>query len=69
MNTRIAPYTLQLGEVVSTIPTVGFNVETVKYRNTNLTVWDVGGKRLVVTTDGFRSRQDSRFVETLLPEH
>ena len=26
-------YRLQIGEVVSTIPTIGFNVETVKYKN------------------------------------
>merc|ERR1719221_1928185 len=37
-------YKLKLGEVVTTIPTVGFNVETVEYRNLNFTVWDVGGQ-------------------------
>ncbi|KAG6506867.1 hypothetical protein ZIOFF_032199 [Zingiber officinale] len=37
-------YKLKLGEVVTTIPTVGFNVETVEYRNINFTVWDVGGQ-------------------------
>ncbi|CAD5319422.1 unnamed protein product [Arabidopsis thaliana] len=26
-------YRLQMGEVVSTIPTIGFNVETVQYNN------------------------------------
>ncbi|KAJ8984746.1 hypothetical protein NQ317_005011 [Molorchus minor] len=31
-------------EIVRTIPTVGFNVETVEYKNTNFTVWDVGGQ-------------------------
>merc|ERR1719210_887379 len=35
-------YKLKLGEVVTTIPTIGFNVETVEYRNLNFTVWDVG---------------------------
>jgi ADP-ribosylation factor 1/2 len=35
-------YKLKLGEVVSTIPTLGFNVETVTYRNISFTVWDVG---------------------------
>merc|ERR1712039_908366 len=34
----------KLGEVVTTIPTIGFNVETVEYRNLNFTVWDVGGQ-------------------------
>ena len=37
-------YKLKLGEVVTTIPTIGFNVETVKYKNVDLTVWDVGGR-------------------------
>jgi len=37
-------YKLKLGEVVTTIPTIGFNVETVEYKNTNFTVWDVGGQ-------------------------
>ena len=35
---------LKLGEVVTTIPTIGFNVETVSYKNINFTVWDVGGQ-------------------------
>ena len=34
----------QLGENVTTIPTIGFNVETVQYRNVSFTVWDVGGQ-------------------------
>merc|ERR1712156_551596 len=37
-------YKLKLGEVVTTIPTIGFNVETVEYRNLSFTVWDVGGQ-------------------------
>ncbi|XP_034032549.1 ADP-ribosylation factor 4 [Thalassophryne amazonica] len=37
-------YKLKLGEVVTTIPTIGFNVETVEYRNICFTVWDVGGQ-------------------------
>merc|ERR1719382_1697553 len=37
-------YKLKLGEVVTTIPTVGFNVETVEYRNLAFNVWDVGGQ-------------------------
>ena len=30
---------LQIGEVVTTIPTVGFNVESVTYKNLNFNVW------------------------------
>merc|ERR1712146_353531 len=37
-------YKLNLGEVVTTIPTIGFNVETVEYKNVAITCWDVGGK-------------------------
>ena len=33
-----------MGEIVTTIPTIGFNVETVEYKNINFTVWDVGGQ-------------------------
>jgi ADP-ribosylation factor 1/2 len=29
---------------VTTIPTIGFNVETVEYKNISFTVWDVGGQ-------------------------
>uniref|UniRef100_A0A8C9GCB9 ADP-ribosylation factor-like protein 1 n=1 Tax=Piliocolobus tephrosceles TaxID=591936 RepID=A0A8C9GCB9_9PRIM len=35
---------MQLGEVVRTIPTIGFNVETVNYKNLKLQVWDLGGQ-------------------------
>jgi len=28
----------------TTIPTIGFNVETVEYKNISFTVWDVGGQ-------------------------
>mmetsp|Transcript_2239 Transcript_2239/g.2409 ORF Transcript_2239/g.2409 Transcript_2239/m.2409 type:complete len:91 (+) Transcript_2239:107-379(+) len=31
-------YKLKLGEVVTTIPTIGFNVETVEYKNLSFTV-------------------------------
>ena len=37
-------YKLKLGEVVNTIPTIGFNVETVEYKNIVFNVWDVGGQ-------------------------
>jgi len=37
-------YKLKLGELVTTIPTIGFNVETVKYGNVSFTMWDVGGQ-------------------------
>jgi small GTP-binding protein len=37
-------YNLKLGTVVTTIPTIGFNVETVEYKNITFTVWDIGGQ-------------------------
>ncbi|KAI0179407.1 ADP-ribosylation factor 6 [Hypoxylon sp. FL1284] len=37
-------YKLKLGQDVTTIPTVGFNVETVTYKNIKFNVWDVGGQ-------------------------
>jgi len=37
-------YTLPMLTVVTTIPTIGFNVETVEYKNISFTVWDVGGQ-------------------------
>ncbi|GKT23306.1 ADP-ribosylation factor 2 [Aduncisulcus paluster] len=40
-------YKLKLGDIVTTIPTIGFNVETVEYRKINFTVWDVGGQHKI----------------------
>ncbi len=36
-------FKLKLGEVVQSIPTIGFNVETVTFKNIKFNVWDVGG--------------------------
>merc|ERR1711916_364944 len=33
-----------MGEVISSVPTGGFNGEELKYKNLNFTVWDVGGQ-------------------------
>ena len=33
-----------MGEVVTTIPTIGFNVEQVTYKNLKFQVWDLGGQ-------------------------
>ncbi|KAL7640019.1 UNVERIFIED_CONTAM: hypothetical protein RMT77_009433 [Armadillidium vulgare] len=37
-------FKLKNDEFVSTIPTIGFNVETIEYKNFKFTVWDVGGQ-------------------------
>ena len=40
-------YKLKLGERVVTIPTIGFNVETVDVKGLSFTVWDVGGQEKI----------------------
>jgi len=40
-------YKLKLNTSVTTIPTVGFNVETVSYKNVKFNVWDVGGQEKI----------------------
>lgn len=37
-------YKMKLNEEVHTIPTIGFNVETVEHKNIKFTCWDVGGQ-------------------------
>jgi len=37
-------FKLKQNEFVQTIPTIGFNVETLEYKNIKFTVWDVGGQ-------------------------
>lgn len=37
-------YQLKRGEVITTIPTIGINVETLQFNNIDLTCWDVGGR-------------------------
>ena len=37
-------YKLRLNEVCTTIPTIGFNVERVEYKNLTMTIWDIGGQ-------------------------
>ncbi|MEW5310887.1 MAG: hypothetical protein WDW38_002643 [Sanguina aurantia] len=38
-------YKMHLGEVVVSQPTMGSNVEMVKYKNIHLEVWDLGGQQ------------------------
>ncbi len=35
---------LQEDEPVTTVPTIGFNVETLQYKNVKFQVWDLGGQ-------------------------
>jgi len=40
-------YKLKVGETVMTIPTIGFNVESIQYKNLKFTIWDVGGQQSI----------------------
>eukprot|EP01100_Stratorugosa_tubuloviscum_P011920 TRINITY_DN543_c0_g1_i1.p1 TRINITY_DN543_c0_g1~~TRINITY_DN543_c0_g1_i1.p1 ORF type:complete len:179 (+),score=63.94 TRINITY_DN543_c0_g1_i1:114-650(+) len=40
-------YKLQSGEVVQTLPTIGFNVESFTYKNTKFQAWDLGGQSTI----------------------
>lgn len=40
-------YKMKLNENIVTIPTIGFNVETIEYQNIKFTVWDVGGQHTI----------------------
>lgn len=35
---------LQVDEPITTVPTIGFNVETLQYKNIKFQVWDLGGQ-------------------------
>ena len=37
-------YKMKLNEVVQTIPTIGFNVETFTFKNIEFNCWDIGGQ-------------------------
>mmetsp|Transcript_6816 Transcript_6816/g.10055 ORF Transcript_6816/g.10055 Transcript_6816/m.10055 type:complete len:182 (-) Transcript_6816:38-583(-) len=40
-------YKLKPSEIVTTMLTIGFNVESLKYRNISFTAWDVGGSERI----------------------
>ena len=44
LESLIVKSKLKLGETVTTIPTIGFNVETVEYKKLTFTMWDIGGQ-------------------------
>ena len=37
-------YKMKFGETAKTIPTIGFNVETLVYKKLTITLWDIGGQ-------------------------
>ena len=38
---------LQVDEPITTTPTIGFNVETMQYKNIKFQVWDLGGQTAI----------------------
>ena len=40
-------YKLKLGDDLNTIPTIGFNVETIKFNKLTLNLWDIGGQKKI----------------------
>jgi small GTP-binding protein len=40
-------YKLKLGQVIHTIPTIGFNVESVRFSGSELNIWDIGGQEKI----------------------
>lgn len=40
-------YKLKLGDVILTVPTIGFNVESVDYKNISFNCWDIGGQKKI----------------------
>ena len=40
-------FKLKLGEVVQSIPTIGFNCETIEFKNQKSVIWDIGGQDLI----------------------
>ena len=40
-------YKYKLNECVRTIPTIGFNVETLQINKINMTMWDIGGQNKI----------------------
>ena len=42
-------YLLKMNQIVKTIPTIGFNVEDLEYKNRKILMWDIGGGEKIRT--------------------
>ena len=51
-------YKMCLGETILTVPTVGFNLETIENENLKLYIWDIGGQTSI------RGYWESYFFQT-----
>ncbi len=38
---------ITMGESLASVPTIGFNVEKLKYKNLNFSIWDIGGQKKI----------------------
>merc|ERR1711915_25066 len=56
-------YKLKLREVVSTIPTIGFNLEIIRYKNISFKVWDCGYRDKLIPLFA------NNFQDTRCPTH
>lgn len=39
-------YQMKAGEVVTSIPTIGLNIESIKVQNYEIMAWDIGGRSM-----------------------
>ncbi|WAR23265.1 TRI23-like protein [Mya arenaria] len=64
-------FKMKNNEFITTIPTIGFNVETVEYKNVKLTIWDVGGQHKIrpLWKHYYFNTQDSHNTERLDESH
>ncbi|CAI0445742.1 unnamed protein product [Linum tenue] len=62
-------YKLKLGETVTTTPTIGFNVETVEYKNVSFSVWDVGLVFVVDSNDRERISEARNELHRILTDN
>jgi ADP-ribosylation factor-like protein 1 len=60
-------YRLQVSEVVTTIPTIGFNVETVQYKNLKFQVWDLGKHLTFIISSSSKLRSFSGGQTSIRP--
>lgn len=53
-------YKLKLDQVLTTIPTVGFNIESIDYKNLRFNIWDIGGGSAIRSLWGvYASKSDA----------
>ncbi|CAF1456886.1 unnamed protein product [Adineta steineri] len=62
-------YRLKLEETITSISTIGFNAETINYKNISFTIWDVGGLIFVVdSNDRERIGETSEELQRMLED-